>query len=437
MDVLVPKLYSEYGKYINQYRSFPSILDGCKLVERRILHSLYEVARDHLIKSVKVVGHCLGNYHPHSDASVYGSLVGLVQNGLAIGQGNWGTNIGVDSNPPAAMRYTEVRASKEILDLAFEYIKNVPYEEIELESEPVFIPTKLPICLIGSTDYCTGMGFGYRTLVPTYTKQDLVKRLQWLLSKQTGKEPIIRPISNCTLLSPDSEFQKLLTTGEAKIDFQGKYKTEGRESIIVTSIPPSKTFSAILKKFEKEISVDRSIGWQDESKTETRVRFTIIKPRMIKMHEFLNRMQDALKGSMTFECNVCNTKGKVVTLSIDAMILNVYNIYKQVTEEVLKEESKTLQKNIDELELIRGIKPHLSDELKQHPDELELVISNIAKVVSVSNDIVKNIFDKYIIARLFRINTDTTKLLHEKVVIDANINNLENYIWKEKYSTIR
>ena len=196
-------------------------------------------------------------------------------------------------------------------------------------------------------------------------------------------------------------------------------------------------FSAILKKFEKEISVDRSIGWQDESKTETRVRFTIIKPRMIKMHEFLNRMQDALKGSMTFECNVCNTKGKVVTLSIDAMILNVYNIYKQVTEEVLKEESKTLQKNIDELELIRGIKPHLSDELKQHPDELELVISNIAKVVSVSNDIVKNIFDKYIIARLFRINTDTTKLLHEKVVIDANINNLENYIWKEKYSTIR
>ena len=127
MDKLLPNLYAEYGKYINKYRAFPSILDGTKMVERRLLYSLYEVARERLVKSAKVVGHCIGHYHPHGDTSAYQSLVGIVQNGFAVGQGNWGADIGVEALPAAAQRYTEVRFSKEMLELAFEYIKSVPY----------------------------------------------------------------------------------------------------------------------------------------------------------------------------------------------------------------------------------------------------------------------------------------------------------------------
>ena len=437
MDKLLPDLYSSYGRYINEFRAFPSILDGCKIVERRLLMSLHEEAKDHLVKSVKVVGHCLANYHGHGDQSAYSSLVGLVQNGLAIGQGNWGNDVGVETSPPAAMRYTETRMSKEILSLAFEYIKDVPYKALELEEEPIFIPTKLPICLIGEINYCCGLGFGYRTLIPCYTKSDLLKRLQWLLADKNGIEPIIKPITDCTYLSTETEFKQLLTTGNSKIDYEGKFHIDGRNSIIVTSVPPSRSFTSILKKFEKEIAIEKSLGWQDESKDKTRVRFTIIKPRCLSLPELTNKMKIALKGSLTFECNVCNTSGKVVTLSIDQMLLNVYNVYKQVVDYVLKKNIQDIQNSIDELLFIEKIKPLLSIQLKQNPDDIDLVLFNIAKSLDTKIETIKSLFDKYTISRIFRVKTDTAKLKSEQNDIQTKLNNITTYIWNEKYASIK
>lgn len=434
MDKLLPQLYSEYGKYINQYRAFPSILDGAKMVERRLLYSLYEVARERLVKSAKVVGHCIGHYHPHGDTSAYQSLVGLVQNGFAIGQGNWGANIGVEALPAAAQRYTEVRFDKDILKLAFEYIKAVPYDEVEIDSEPVFLPSKLPLCLLG-TAYCQGMGFGYRTLIPTYKKQDLIKRLEWLLGGKQGKEPVISPISDCKITSPESELKKLLTVGKAKIEFVGKYKKDGPKSVVIDSIPPSRSFQAIFNKFNKEITIDKSMGWQDESKTSTKVRLTIVKARMLKMAALEKKLKLAMKGSVTFECHMCNVQGKVVLLSIDDMLMNVYKVYKKVVGAVLQKQSEDIQKHIDELNLIELIKPLLSEELKVNPDDVQAVIKNISVALSQDQEVIKGIFDKYTLGRIFRIKTDTQRLITEKQLVDANFANLTNYIWKEKYLT--
>ena len=175
MDKLFVEMYSDYGKYINQFRSFPFIIDGCKLVERRVLLSTYEVAREKLQKSNKIVGHCLGSYHPHGDC--YQTLVGLVQNGfLDNTQGNWGGQIGTNDEPSAAMRYTETRLLRETYNLAFEYINYIDRETIEFYEEPPIIPTQLPICLLGKEN-TQGIGFGYRTYIPVYEKKDLIKRL--------------------------------------------------------------------------------------------------------------------------------------------------------------------------------------------------------------------------------------------------------------------
>jgi topoisomerase-4 subunit A len=188
MKLQVPILYKSYGQYINKFRSFPLLQDGLKIVERRILYSLYEKAREHFTKSAKIAGHVIGNYHPHSDASVYGSLVTMVNSKLAEGQGNWGSKIGIIECSAAASRYTEVRCSKEILDMAFEYIKHVRFEELEMDSEPVYLATKYPFCLISTND-CQGIGFGSRTIIPSYTKADLFEKhfqsvAQSLLKKQ-------------------------------------------------------------------------------------------------------------------------------------------------------------------------------------------------------------------------------------------------------------
>ena len=160
-------LYGEYGRYINKFRAFPLNLDGLKIVERRLLYSLYLTAKDENVKSALVIGYAIGHFHPHGDSSAYGSLCALVSGKIAIGQGNWGNKAGVEECGAAAMRYTEIKSSKFILDMAFEFIKFVKMEALELDEEPLFLPTKLPLCLVNTT-YCQGIGFGSRTIIPSY-----------------------------------------------------------------------------------------------------------------------------------------------------------------------------------------------------------------------------------------------------------------------------
>ena len=124
MDTIIPSFYKRYGKYINSSRSFPLSIDGLKPVERRVLLSTYDIARERLTKCFKIDGHTVGNYHPHGTS--YGTIVQLVKQGFLTGQGNFGTNIGVDPCPPAAMRYTEAKLSKETFDMVFKLIKYVP-----------------------------------------------------------------------------------------------------------------------------------------------------------------------------------------------------------------------------------------------------------------------------------------------------------------------
>jgi len=397
----------------------------------------YDVEIEHPDHEIIVNGfcchNCIGYYHPHGDESAYSSLVTIVNNGLAVGQGNWGLNVGVDDNPPAAMRYTEVKSSKDVLDMAFEYIKDVPYDTIEFGEEPLFLPTKLPICLIGQKSYCKGIGFGYGTLIPIYKESDLLKRLHWLLTGKKGKAPIILPITDCDYQSTSSDFEQLLTAGNARINYKGKYKKEGTKSIIIESIPPSKSFHVILKKFSKEIIQDKSLGWQDESKTSTKVRFTILKPRMLKMASLIKKLESVLEGSLTFDCNVCNTAGKVVRLSIDDMLLNVYKIYRQVVEKVLKGKIKDTQDSVDEMILVGKIKPILSIQLKKNPDDVDKVIEEIAIILKETPDHIKQIFDKFTIRRIFKVKTDISTLTKTKKDFQNKLENLDTYIWNQKY----
>ena len=124
MDKLIPHLYREYGLYINHSRAFPIDIDGLKPVERRVLLSAYQIARDKFIKSARIDGHTLGHFHPHS--SSYGTMAQLVHQGFLDGQGNWGNDIGVESSPPAAMRYTEARLS----DIAELLLKDLEFNTV-------------------------------------------------------------------------------------------------------------------------------------------------------------------------------------------------------------------------------------------------------------------------------------------------------------------
>jgi DNA gyrase/topoisomerase IV subunit A len=427
----VPSLYRSYGQYVNKFRSFPLNIDGLKIVERRLLYSLWEIAKEHYTKSAKVIGHCIGNYHGHGDQSAYGSLVGLVQNGLADGQGNWGSDIGIESCDPAAMRYTEVRCSKDVLKLSFEYIKYIDFEALEMDSEPVYLPTKLPFCLI-QKNYPQGIGFGSRTYIPCYQIPDLVKRLKWLLGIQKT-EPVIKPISDCDILSTTNDYKELLISGKGKIELQGKSYID-KKSVIINSVPPTKTLSKIIISLDKDITA-KNIGWTDESngKDGTKVRFTILRQRGYSIESLYEKIQKLLRGTITFECNMCDRDGKVILTSIDQMLLNTYNMYKNVVEKYFKDNIKNLDNKIQEMNYIQSIKKILPELLKTYPDNPDKIIELINTTLQIPNDTIKDLFEKYNINRLLKVKVDIEKVENDKKVFVVNLNNLVNYIWTEKY----
>ncbi|MCK4238942.1 MAG: DNA gyrase subunit A, partial [Candidatus Lokiarchaeota archaeon] len=160
--------YIDYAMSVIVGRAIPDVRDGLKPVHRRILYTMY---RDNFlynrpfVKSAKIVGYVLGDYHPHGDQAIYNSLVRLAQNfsiryPLIQGHGNFGS---VDGDPPAAMRYTEARLAQ-ISNEIFENIKKETVEFIDnfdgSNKEPKVLPSKFPTLLVNGT---SGIAVGMST----------------------------------------------------------------------------------------------------------------------------------------------------------------------------------------------------------------------------------------------------------------------------------
>ena len=426
MDNLIRYLYKSYGEYVNHSRAFPLLTDGLKPVERRILLSTYEIARDKFVKSARVDGHCIGHYHPHG--SSYSTIVQLVNQGFLDGQGNFGSSVGVDDNPPAAMRYTECRLSKKTINMAFKLLDYVPWIESELDKEPEYLPTMFPFCIIGH-EYTVGIGFGYRTYIPCYTVEDLYKRLLYLLKKEVT-EPIIKPISDCDILATNEELKELLTIGKASIRVRGKIKVDNAHcKAVVKSWPPGRKFESFLSKFTKELE-NQDIGFTDLSTSETNIVFEVLKQRNRDeiFKNFVEKLKDSLTGSISFETIVVDRNRRVRNISIDEMILNTYHMFEKTNEAMLKSEVERVDSLIKENLILEKIKPALSSYMKIKDFKFEEAVKDISDKSKVDEKVVKELLQKYRISKLLTTNTDIKELEEKKEIIKNNLNNLSKYV---------
>jgi DNA gyrase subunit A len=162
--------YLSYSMSVIIGRALPDVRDGLKPVHRRILYGMEEAGNQWnrpYKKSARIVGDVMGKYHPHGDAALYDALVRMAQGfsmryTLVDGQGNFGS---IDGDPPAAMRYTEVRldriASEMLQDLDKDTVDFVPnYDGGEME--PLVLPAKIPNLLLnGSSGIAVGMSMRF------------------------------------------------------------------------------------------------------------------------------------------------------------------------------------------------------------------------------------------------------------------------------------
>jgi DNA gyrase subunit A len=171
--------YLDYAMSVIVGRALPDVRDGLKPVHRRVLFAMHELGLTRgkaYKKSARVVGDVIGKYHPHGDAAVYDTIVRLAQDfsmryPLVDGQGNFGS---VDGDPPAAMRYTEVRMeriSDEMLaDLEKDTVDFAPnYDESMFE--PTVLPARIPNLLINGS---TGIAVGMATNIPPHNLREVV-----------------------------------------------------------------------------------------------------------------------------------------------------------------------------------------------------------------------------------------------------------------------
>ncbi|HKZ42991.1 MAG TPA: DNA gyrase subunit A, partial [Candidatus Hodarchaeales archaeon] len=178
IDEEMKKAYLAYSLSVIVSRAIPDVRDGLKPVHRRILFTQYKMNNVHnrpFLKSARVVGECMGKYHPHGDAAIYDALVRMAQpwnlRGMLVqGQGNFGN---IDGDSAAAQRYTEVRMAK----LAGELLQDIEKETVLFvpnydgkEQEPTVLPAKVPNLLINGS---SGIAVGMATNIPPHNLKEV------------------------------------------------------------------------------------------------------------------------------------------------------------------------------------------------------------------------------------------------------------------------
>ncbi len=258
------KSYLDYAMSVIIGRALPEVRDGLKPVHRRILFAMRELKNDwnkaHK-KSARIVGDVIGKYHPHGDSAVYDTIVRMAQDfslrhPLVDGQGNFGS---VDGDPPAAMRYTEIRmmrlAHKMLEDLDKETVEFVPNYD-ESMTEPSVLPAKVPNLLINGS---AGIAVGMATNIPPHNLSEIIEAtkaiidnpdLTWqdLLQYIPGPDfPTSGIIYGTTGIHAAYETGRGIIRIRARAVIE-KDKRTGRETIVVTELPYQVNKSKLIEK---------------------------------------------------------------------------------------------------------------------------------------------------------------------------------------------
>jgi len=243
--------YLNYAMSVIVGRALPNVKDGLKPVQRRILYAMHGLGlasnKPHK-KSARVVGETLGKYHPHGDVAVYDALVRMAQEfslryPLVNGQGNFGS---VDGDPPAAMRYTEVKltpiAEEMLEDLDKETVDFIPNFDNSLQ-EPSLLPAKIPNLLLNGS---SGIAVGMATNIPPHNLNELVDAcIKMIEEPEISLEEILEIVKapdfpTGGIIIGEKLVKSAYREGRGKIILRGRAfaeNEEGKERIIITELP--------------------------------------------------------------------------------------------------------------------------------------------------------------------------------------------------------
>ncbi|MCZ6468544.1 MAG: DNA gyrase subunit A [Candidatus Dadabacteria bacterium] len=271
--------YLSYSMSVIVGRALPDVRDGLKPVHRRILFGMDEAGNQWnrpYKKSARIVGEVMGKYHPHGDAAIYDTLVRMAQDfsmryTLVDGQGNFGS---IDGDPPAAMRYTEVRLDR----IATEMLDDLEKETVDFapnydgsEHEPLVLPSRIPNLLLNGS---SGIAVGMATNIPPHNLIELINAvvaqannpgitLDELMTHMPGPD-----FPTGGFITGKNPIREAYETGRGIIKLRAKARIEkqkkgDREVIIVNEIPYQVNKSRLIERIADLVKEDKIKGISD------------------------------------------------------------------------------------------------------------------------------------------------------------------------------
>lgn len=417
MKLILTNLLAEFFRAADK-RTIPKDLDCLRDGERRLLYVLYKhSSKDKLIKSARIVGDTIGQYHPHGDNGTYETLQKLHDYNYIEGQGDWGIQ-SKTNRPAGAYRYTECKLKKWVKKLCFEYINFSSFKINDLEcSEPTFIPSPIPIGIIGD-GIITGIGGAHNTFIPKYDIIDLSKRLLWLLNNKDKEKiifdrnklsddnnynenlygPCIKPNDfDCHVFeNTKGDFYELLFNGSGKITYIpftkiincAKEEHKTGKMICVYGIAPNMSFNRLIEdSYENEdkiIKLNCDILNGDYELHELIKICTRKNDKSIEdyHYEIVNKY---LKNTITFSNAFYNDDtNQIFNRSIDWILLNNYYNWMRIVFSTRLDEFNKLVSNYFKTKIIID---YISPILKTKQCNNRNDVINEYKILCTSNNI--------------------------------------------------
>ena len=386
----ISKSFLDYAMSVIVSRALPDVKDGLKPVQRRILYSMYETGirpTGPFRKCSKVVGDVMGNYHPHGNDAIYGTLVRLGQHfstryPLIEPQGNFGT----PDDPPAAMRYTESRMSL----LASQLLDGIDEDTVDFDanysgetSEPKVLPARFPNLLVNGAE---GIAVAMATNMPPYNLREITEAV-----KETIKNKNMKPKDYLKIIKgPDFPTGGLVvdtpTIKEAILKGRGSIKMRavadveelgrGRSAIVVKELPYQASTDRIMEKIASLVQDKKLQGVSDlrnESSDRNGTRLVVELKRDAVPQVVLNELFKQTQLQDTFSVNsVALVDGVPKVLSVPELIQ--YYIDHQI-DVIQRRTQHRLEKAENRLHIVEGLLLALNK------------IDQIIKVIKASKDV--------------------------------------------------
>ncbi|HZN56685.1 MAG TPA: DNA topoisomerase (ATP-hydrolyzing), partial [Planctomycetota bacterium] len=380
--------YLTYAMSVIVSRALPDVRDGLKPSQRRILISMNDLSlnpRSKHRKCAKIVGECMGNYHPHGDAPIYSTLVRMAQDfntryPLVDGQGNFGS---IDGDPPAAYRYTEARMAQPASDI----LQDLEMETVELtrnfddqRDEPTVLPARFPNLICNGS---TGIAVGMATSIPPHNVAEVCDALKALIENpEITVEGLMRYIPGPDFptgaqICGRGGFYQAYKTGKGLITVRSKYEIEEskrKNSIVFTELPYQESKVTIIESISNAVKDGRISGISDvRDESDKKIRLVVELKADADEQVVVNQLFKFTPLQTSFSIiNIALVNGRPETLTLKELL----NEYKKHRMDVIRRRTRfQLRKAEERAHIVEGLLKALD-----HIDRIIVLIRSSATV---------------------------------------------------------